>query len=244
MLVSWSGYPCHCFAMPHSRSRSRPGEIIIPPANTSTTSWCAIRPPTPRILPIRSKTTNPSTRAPSSLSSNLSATSPSNPTKTSPAPRVPPVSYWEPDTPSPFTTSPFSPHSWAFFSLSTAHPGTQNPCSSPALPTSPLLSPRFMNPRTPPVPPSLLLPPCPPSPYYPVYVAQMMNNGARRHSIAEVLFEEERGAWGVGRAERRHSFAVGGDKKGFLPVGRRGGVDGMVHKGGLRARLARVLKGQ
>ncbi|KAJ4301106.1 hypothetical protein N0V90_003196 [Kalmusia sp. IMI 367209] len=88
-------------------------------------------------------------------------------------PPVPPLSYWEPDTP-----SPVSPHN-PFLSPPAAGPGSFYPAASPLLPASPLsifdrrgsstsssfsflrsssvigleLSPRFLNPRTPPLPP-------------------------------------------------------------------------------------------
>lgn len=115
----------------------------------STSTWRPARPPTPR----RSTYPQPGT---TSLSTGLSVEIE--------VPPVPAVSYWEPDTPSP--VSPWNP----FLFSPTRSPGSSREGGSPSVSTiskimdsprslfsprltpfvSPLVSPRFMNPRTPP----------------------------------------------------------------------------------------------
>ncbi|KAF2255193.1 hypothetical protein BU26DRAFT_514947 [Trematosphaeria pertusa] len=111
-------------------------------------------------------------------------------------PPVPPLSYWEPDTPEPLT-SPLSPHNPFLFPPPLPSPSAGFPMASPILPASPLsifdrafspMSPTFLFPRTPPMIPSEMsprflcprTPPIPPS--FQSIVEAMQPQPQRRHS--------------------------------------------------------------
>jgi hypothetical protein len=141
--------------MPLCRPRATSLQLSV--ERLRITTWRPARPPTPR----RATYPQPGT-APLDVTGIAD----------SDAPPVPPLSYWEPETPSP--VSPYNP----FLSPPAVSPGSWRAVASPLLPSSPLsvfdrqtarswsvgvplpspcagldLSPRFLNPRTPPLPP-------------------------------------------------------------------------------------------
>ncbi|KAF2440855.1 hypothetical protein P171DRAFT_446812 [Karstenula rhodostoma CBS 690.94] len=138
--------------------RPRANSLQLSVERLRVTTWRPARPPTPR------RSTYPQ---PGTTSLDMIGIVDSD------IPPVPPLSYWEPETP-----SPMSPHN-PFLSPPAASPGSLKTLVSPILPASPLsvfdkqnaprswsfavpltsprvgpdLSPRFLNPRTPPLPP-------------------------------------------------------------------------------------------
>lgn len=142
--------------MPLCRPRANSLQLSV--ERLRITTWRPVRPPTPR------RSTYPQ---PGSTSLDMSGIVQSD------IPPVPPLSYWEPETPSPM--SPKTP----FLSPLAISPGSLKTLVSPLRPSSPLsgfdkqaaptlwsfavplpspcagrdLSPRFLNPRTPPLPP-------------------------------------------------------------------------------------------
>jgi hypothetical protein len=141
--------------MPLCRPRATSLQLSV--ERLRITTWRPARPPTPR------RSTYPQ---PGTTTLDMTGIADSN------IPPVPPLSYWEPETP-----SPMSPHN-PFLSPPTVSPGSLRVVASPLLPASPLsvfdrqaakswsvavplrspcagldLSPRFLNPRTPPLPP-------------------------------------------------------------------------------------------
>ncbi|KAF2113092.1 hypothetical protein BDV96DRAFT_663981 [Lophiotrema nucula] len=187
--------------MLNNRSRSRPTDIIITPATIDATAWRAPRPATPAVPNFSKKTIKHRTVKSSTIPENDEDRSS---TIASPAaPRLPPVSYWSPD-----TISPFSPLPSAFLKSSrTFSPVSPMMVDKPLRSSSTIFSPTFMNPRTPPMPPSLLLSLCPPSPYYAAYMSQVGHvNMGRRHSIASVKYNT--GQDDVTSQVRRFSLAA------------------------------------
>ncbi|KAF2683291.1 hypothetical protein K458DRAFT_452793 [Lentithecium fluviatile CBS 122367] len=131
--------------------RPRPNPLHIPIPHTH--QWCAPRPPTPR----RSTYPQPGTTS-ADMPCDIDLD----------APPVPPLSFWEPDTPEALMppSSSYSPCNPFFYSPphSPLSPNALFPTASPVLPASPLsifdrilspMTPTFLFPRTPPLPLSL-----------------------------------------------------------------------------------------
>lgn len=154
--------------MPLHRPRANSLELSI--ERLRITTWCPTRPPTPR----RSTYPRPGTTSrdmPGAVDLDI--------------PPVPSLSYWEPETPSPMSpynpflsppaVGPVSPktmgwallskHSLSVFDKQTVNRSWSFAVSSPSPHAGNDQSPRFLNPRTPPLPP----------------ITQLQNG--RRHSI-------------------------------------------------------------